>query len=340
MKSAIAIAEAGIAPDFLTRRGIRFLLRDRLKKQDTAEVSNIVRQMSSGPLALQTGFANDQHYEVPARFFELMLGDQLKYSCAYYDKANRTLAEAEIAMLELSMQRAQLSDDMDILELGCGWGSMTLAMAEKFPASRITAVSNSNSQREFIEERAKQRRLTNVTVITCDINDFNTDLRFDRIVSIEMFEHLRNYRRLFELVSNWLKADGHLFFHIFCHRRSPYFFSDDSDGDWMARHFFTGGTMPSWDLPLMFNDHLTMEHRWEVEGTHYAATCRDWLSNLDEHRQEILAVLKEGENPEPASRQFHRWRMFVMACQELFAFNGGYEWFVGHFLMKPRADNN
>lgn len=337
MKTAIAIAESGFAPDYLTRKGIHLLLKDRLKKQQITDVSEVVREMSQGPLAVHTDSANEQHYEVPARFFELMLGNQLKYSCSYYMTDRVSLADAETAMLELTITRAGLTDNMDILELGCGWGSLTLAMAARLPGSRITAISNSNSQREFIESRARQRGLTNVTVVTSDINDFSTDHKFDRVVSIEMFEHLRNYHRLFELVSQWLTPDGRLFFHIFCHRHSPYFFSNDSEGDWMARHFFTGGTMPSWDLPLMFDEHLVMKQRWEVNGGHYAMTCRDWLKNLDERRDEILVALTEGENPEPASRQFHRWRMFVMACEELFAWNSGNEWFVGHYLMKPKV---
>lgn len=337
MKTAITIAEAGYAPDYLTRKGIQMLLKERIRKQQTTDVSQVVHQMSEGPLALHTDSANEQHYEVPARLFELMLGEQLKYSCSYYETDRIQLPAAETAMLDLTMTRARLKDGMQILELGCGWGSLTLAMAARLPNAHITAVSNSRGQREFIEARARERGLDNVTVITSDINDFSTDDQFDRVISIEMFEHLRNYHRLFELIAHWLKPDGRLFFHIFCHKHSPYFFSNDSDGDWMARHFFTGGTMPSWDLPLLFDEHLSLEDRWAVNGNHYALTCRDWLNNLDGRREEILAVLAAGDNPEPAIRQFHRWRMFVMACQELFAWNNGEEWFVGHYLMQPQG---
>ncbi len=337
MKSAIAIAEAGLAPDYMTRQGIRMLLRGRLKDQADTDLVDMIRQMSEGPLAVHTESANDQHYEVPAGFFEAMLGSRLKYSCSYYESDSTTLDEAELAMLELTVNRAGLDDGMDILELGCGWGSLTLYMAERFPGSRIVAVSNSNNQREFIEARADRQGLSNVEVITADINEFQTTQIFDRVVSIEMFEHLRNYHRLFELTSSWLKPDGRLFFHIFCHRDSPYFFSNDSDGDWMARHFFTGGTMPSWDLPLKFDENLILDERWRVNGNHYALTCRDWLANLDRQRDRTLSSLKSGENPAPTRRQYHRWRMFVMACQELFAWKGGEEWFVGHYLMKPRT---
>ena len=196
-------------------------------------------------------------------------------------------------------------------------------------------MSNSGSQRAFIEARAQDQGFSNVSVITSDVNDFLTASSFDRVVSIEMFEHLRNYHLLFERVASWLKPEGRLFFHIFCHRHSPYFFSNDTDADWMARHFFTGGTMPSWDLPLMFDQHLQLEHRWQVNGRHYAQSCRDWLNNLDNHQAEALAALSEGDNPENVTRQYHRWRMFVMACEELFAWNEGNEWFVGHYLLKP-----
>lgn len=335
MKTAINIAESGYAPDYLTRKGIQLLLRDRLKKQKLTDLNEVVNQMSQGPLALHTASANQQHYEVPARFFEVMLGNQLKYSCSYYDDEDSSLNQAEEAMLRLSMDRAALDDGMDILELGCGWGSLTLAMAKTYPNSRITAVSNSSSQRAFIEARAQDQGFSNVSVITSDVNDFRTASSFDRVVSIEMFEHLRNYHLLFERVASWLKPEGRLFFHIFCHRHSPYFFSNDTDADWMARHFFTGGTMPSWDLPLMFDQHLQLEHRWQVNGRHYAQSCRDWLNNLDNHQAEALAALSEGDNPENVTRQYHRWRMFVMACEELFAWNEGNEWFVGHYLLKP-----
>ena len=336
MKAAIAIAEAGLVPDFIIRQGIRMLLRSRLKNQANSDLADLVRQMSEGPLAVQTDSANDQHYEVPAGFFKLMLGQRLKYSCSLYEQESLPLDTAELAMLNLTADRAGLANGMDILELGCGWGSLTLYMAQRYPDSRIVAVSNSNSQREFIEARAREQGLTNIEVITTDINEFETTLTFDRVVSIEMFEHLRNYGRLFELTASWLKADGRLFFHIFCHRDSPYFFSNESDSDWMARHFFTGGTMPSWDLPLKFEEHLVLDDRWQVNGKHYALTCRDWLQNLDRLRSAVLQDLKTEDNPEPIKRQYHRWRMFVMACQELFAWNNGEEWFVGHYLMKVR----
>ena len=338
MKTAISIAETGLSPDFITRQGIRLLLKGRLKKQLDIDFQETVRLMSEGPLALHTASANDQHYEVPAGFFESMLGPCLKYSCSYYDSDDKTLEAAEIAMLDTTVRRAGLVDGMDILELGCGWGSLTLYMAKRFPSSNIIAISNSHNQKAFIEERARSQRLKNIQVVTSDINEYRTSGVFDRIISVEMFEHLRNYRLLFNLIAEWLKDDGRLFFHIFCHKSSPYFFSNDTEGDWMAKHFFTGGTMPSWDLPLSFNQDLTLDQRWRVNGKHYALTCRDWLRNLDRKRDSALADLHAGDNPESVKRQYHRWRIFVMACEELFAWNGGEEWFVGHYLMK-RADS-
>ena len=337
MRTAIAIAEAGLSPDYITRQGIRLLLKGRLKKQCDTDLRDMVRKMSEGPLALHTESANDQHYEVPAGFFETMLGQHLKYSCSYYDSDETTLDVAEKAMLDLTVSRAGLVNGMDILELGCGWGSLTLYMAGLFPASNIKAITNSHKQREFIEARARNQSLSNIEVVTSDINEYGSTDVFDRVLSIEMFEHLRNYRRLFELAANWLKADGRLFFHIFCHRSSPYFFSNDTDGDWMARYFFTGGTMPSWDLPLEFDEHLILDQRWQINGRHYALTCRDWLRNLDKERKTALGDLEAGDNPDSIIRQYRRWRIFVMACEELFGWNGGEEWFGGHYLMKPRT---
>ncbi len=334
MRTAISIAEAGLSPDYITRQGIRLLLKGRLRKQLQTDLQETLQLMSEGPLALHTDCANDQHYEVPAGFFESMLGRRLKYSCSYYDSDDTTLDAAETAMLDMTVRRAGLIDGMDILELGCGWGSLTLFMGERFPGSKITAISNSHNQKAFIEARASDQGLKNIQVITCDINDYQTSEVFDRVLSVEMFEHLRNYHRLFNLVAAWLKDDGRLFYHVFCHKSSPYFFSNDTDSDWMARHFFTGGTMPSWDLPLHFGQDLTLDQRWKVSGRHYALTCKDWLANLDRERDSALAGLQAGDNPESVKRQYHRWRIFVMACGELFAWNGGEEWFVGHYLMK------
>ncbi|MBD3648028.1 MAG: class I SAM-dependent methyltransferase [Pseudomonadales bacterium] len=338
MKQAIALAEQGFAADFVTRAGIRWLLSQRLRqeKSSSAHMEAIIEGMSHGPLAVNTDSANEQHYEVPAEFFALMLGPHMKYSCALYDDGARCLEEAEAHMLKLTCMRACLRDGMDILELGCGWGSLTLAMAKRYPQSRIVAVSNSSSQKRFIDEQAHHLGLENIEVITSDMNDFETNEKFDRVVSIEMFEHMRNYRLLFKRIRGWLKDDGRLFFHIFCHKDTPYFFSPDTDKDWMARHFFTGGVMPSYDLPERFREHLYPMCRWRVSGNNYARTCQAWLDNLDNNRDAAIEILERGDNPESALIQFNRWRLFVMACRELFAWDDGNEWFVGHYLFQPQ----
>ncbi len=337
----VDLAERGRIPDVLVRMGIKRLLLKRLK-QDAAQASEpgksgFVEKMRCSPLALGTADANHQHYEVPTEVFARMLGPHLKYSCAYYPSSETTLAEAEAAMLALSCERGQWVDGQSILELGCGWGSLTLFMAETFPNSHITAVSNSHSQREYIELQSLARGLKNIKVITADMNVFETSDRFDRVVSIEMFEHMRNYEQLFERISSWLKTDGLLFFHIFCHHNLPYFFEDQSKDDWMARHFFTGGLMPSFDLPKRFEGALRQRSSWKVNGQHYAKTCADWLANLDQQRRPILSALAGSDNPESEFILWQRWRMFVMACQELFAHQGGNTWFVGHYLFEQNG---
>ncbi len=336
---AIELAERGFIPDFVTRLGIRRLLAQRLKRERKRAVGGegkdaLVAAMSASPLAVDTRDANEQHYEVPARFFELMLGPALKYSCALFENQEQSLAGAEEAMLALSCERAGLANGQSILELGCGWGALTLFMAARYPDSRIVAVSNSASQKTCIETRARREDVSNIEVVTCDMNEFSIGREFDRVVSIEMFEHMRNWKLLFHRIADWLRPDGRLFFHIFCHRNTPYFFQVESESDWMSEHFFTGGLMPSYDLPSRFEEDLRVRQQWEVNGTHYARTCRAWLERLDAGRADALRVLEESGNPESAVIQFNRWRMFVMACEELFACRSGKEWFVGHYLME------
>lgn len=335
MSGSIVLAESGFLPDFLTRLGIKRLLRARLENErEENSLDAMVDAMSRGPLAIKADAANEQHYEVPADFFALMLGERLKYSCAYYENGASDLNTAEQHMLSLTAARARIEDGLKILELGCGWGSLSLALAKHYPTSHITAVSNSHQQREFIEARATRLGVDNLHVITCDINDFTTTETYDRVVSIEMFEHLRNYKLLFNNISSWLTPGGKLFFHIFCHRDTPYFFNDNTESDWMARHFFSGGVMPSYDLPLRFTEDLKFISRWKVNGKNYAHTCDAWLKNLDARKAEAMSLLERGGNPDDARVQFHRWRMFVMACGELFAFNAGNAWFVGHYLLE------
>lgn len=324
-------------PDWLVRVGIRALLRRRLVAETAKSgASDFTRSLSEGPLALQTGLSKEQHYEVPTEFFRLALGPHLKYSSCLWSESTKDLGEAEAEMLRISCERAELRDGMEILELGCGWGSLTLWMAAKFPNSVITAVSHSRTQREYINAQCEKRKLTNVSVITCDMNDFTIERRFDRVVSIEMFEHMRNYRLLMERVASWLKPDGKLFVHIFCHKTFTYPFEREGAANWMGRYFFSGGMMPGYDLLPSFNQHLQLLDRWKVNGTHYANTARAWTENLDRRRAEILALFAQcyGDKKELWCA---RWRIFFVACDELFRYADGNEWFVGHYLFKRAA---
>jgi cyclopropane-fatty-acyl-phospholipid synthase len=237
-------------------------------------------------------------------------------------------------MLELFCRRAGVEDGMDILELGCGWGSLTLWMAERYPKACITAVSNSRPQREFILGRCRERSLGNVTIITADMNHFTTDLRFDRILSVEMFEHMRNYELLQRRIASWMKPEAKLFVHIFCHREYAYAFEAEGPDNWMGRYFFTGGIMPSYDLLLCFQDALVIEDRWRLSGKHYQRTAEHWLCNMDRRRSEIMPVLEAAYGKKDAALWFQRWRIFFMACAELWGFRGGEEWLVAHYLFR------
>ncbi len=339
MKTAIAAVEAGLVPDVLTRAGIRRLCAQRLDDETrdaVARLGALRASIASGPVAPLPHKANEQHYEVPASFMALALGPRMKYSCCLYETGRESLAEAEDAMLVLTAARAELADGQDILELGCGWGSLTLWNAERYPNARITAVSNSAPQREHIQAEAARRGLTNVTVLTRDMNDFDIEKRFDRVVSVEMFEHMRNYPELLRRVSAWLKPGGKLFVHIFCHKSLAYPFAEERDDDWMARHFFSGGIMPSEGLLLEFQQHLVHERMWIVDGRHYERTSNDWLLNLDRNKTRALEILRETYGSGAALR-FARWRIFYMACAELFGYAGGGEWRVAHYLFRRRA---
>ncbi len=338
------LMDLGLIPDWAVRRGIRRLLRARLVAEDQgseyanqARLTRYVDELRSSPLAVNTVDANEQHYEVPAAFFERVLGRHLKYSCGLWPDDTTTLDEAEAAMLALYVERAGIEDGMEILDLGCGWGSFSLYVAERFPACRILGVSNSAGQRRFIEERCAERGITNLEIVTRDINDFETTRRFDRVVSIEMFEHLRNYGMVMEQIARWLKPAGLFFAHIFVHSRFAYPFETDGAANWLGRHFFTGGQMPSADLLPRFDEHMALEAQWDVEGTHYARTARAWLENVDRRRAELTELLASSGSPVPAAVQLRRWRVFFMACEELWAYDEGREWFVSHYLFRPRA---
>lgn len=335
---AIELCERGLVPDPLMRFGMRRLMGMRLAEESLdrgeREFDNYrrrLRELQQSAVAVETARANEQHYEVPAAFFAQVLGPRLKYSCCQWDPGVDTLAGAEERMLALTCERAGLDDGQDILELGCGWGSLTLWMARRYPASRITAVSNSASQRAFITARAGDLGLGNVRVLTADANDFETQDRFDRVVSVEMFEHMRNYAVLMERIAGWLRDEGRLFVHIFCHGRLMYPFTTQRDVDWMGRYFFTGGLMPSEQTLLYFQQHLRLEEQWRVSGTHYQRTANAWLAQMDARRGAVMAALAGAYGPEAAPRWFHRWRMFFMACAELFGYRDGTEWRVAHY---------
>ena len=294
--------------------------------------------MNASPIALLADVANEQHYEVPAAFFAEVMGDHLKYSCGYWPSGVTTLTESENAALKVTVTRAGIENGMQVLDLGCGWGSLSLWIATKFPECAVTSVSNSSSQREFIMGQAKERGLTNIRVIVQDMNDFVTEDRFDRIVSVEMFEHMHNYGDLFNSISRWLAPDGQFFMHIFCHRSTPYEFIDKGPGDWMSRYFFSGGIMPSADLPLRFGEHLSIAKRWHWSGQHYAKTSDAWLAQMDSNKGRILPILSDCYGSNEASIWWQRWRVFFMACSELFAYDAGNEWYVGHYLFKKAAN--
>ena len=336
----IDLAEQGFIPDFLLRLGIRKLLRKRLasvsignceSQQD--ELSKMILQFSNGPIAPLPDMANEQHYEVGADVFRYMLGNRFKYSCCHFDSPTSSLNQAEESALQITCDRAEICDGMSILELGCGWGSLTLWLCENFPNAKITAVSNSASQREYILQLAKSKGIdSNLTVVTCDMNDFDTVATFDRVFSVEMFEHMRNYQILLRRIDSWLAPGGKLFVHIFCHRNFTYEFTVRGSEDWMSKYFFSGGVMPSDDLLLRFQEDLSLQQQWRWSGLHYQKTADAWIANMDANKQELLLVLSSQYGSNEAFRWFNRWRIFYLACSELFGFDKGEQWWVSHYL--------
>ncbi|MFK7818120.1 MAG: cyclopropane-fatty-acyl-phospholipid synthase family protein [Planctomycetaceae bacterium] len=342
LTSAMSAAETGKLPDAAIRAGIRRLLKTRLEKELAGGVAaqqerlqELIDELRSSPIALETDAANEQHYEVPPEFFVKSLGPRLKYSCCHFEDGVSDLKQAEESALTITCERAGIEDGMSILDMGCGWGSFSLWAAEKYPNCNITSVSNSAPQRKFIEQRAASLGLTNIKVLTADMNEFKIDQQFDRIVSVEMFEHMRNYQELLGRVSTWLKPDGKLFIHIFCHRTVAYPFTVEGKSDWMAKHFFTGGIMPSASLLAHFQDDVRLEQQWHWNGQHYEKTSNAWLAEMDKNRDTIIAAFKDTYGND-ADRWFGRWRIFHMACAELFGYNGGDEWFVTHMRFSKR----
>ena len=339
------LIEKDVLPDGAIRWGIRRLLKQRLvdERPDSAaerfaKVDAFAAELRTLPVAIETKAANDQHYEVPAEFYKLCLGPRLKYSSCYYETGTETIGQAEETMLTRTCARAELHDGLEILELGCGWGSLTLWMAEKYPNARITGVSNSASQRAHIEGECAKRGFKNVRIITCDMNVFAAEAsRYDRVVSVEMFEHMKNWAELMRRIAGWLKPGGKLFFHVFTHKDVAYHFAAKDATDWMSRHFFTGGIMPSNCLASRFQADLKLEAQWEVEGRHYGQTSEHWLENTDRHREEILRIFAQTYGPDRAKAWLANWRVFFMACAELWNYQGGTEWMVCHYRFAKRA---
>ena len=335
--------EQGYIPDNIIRKGIRRLLKQRLHEisaNDTEQASLLknafIAGMKTSPVALTPEKANEQHYEVPSSFYEMVLGKHNKYSCCYWDEETASLNDAEKNALRLSCEHAAIENGHSILELGCGWGSLTLWMAQHYPQSQITAVSNSHSQKQYIESVAEQRGITNIKIITCDMNDFESTEVFDRIVSLEMFEHMRNWKNLFEKVSTWLKDEGKFFMHVFSHRAVPYAFEVKDSSDWMSEYFFTGGMMPCDDLPLHFQDNLKISNSWSWNGKHYEKTSNAWLKRMDEQKSELMPLFKSTYGEDLAQTWWMRWRLFFMACAELFAYENGQQWHVMHYVFNKR----
>ncbi len=332
------LLETNLIPDFMIRAGIRGMLKQKLNTESAgdweaqqAKVQAFVNELKRSPIAIETAAANTQHYEVPTEFFRLVLGPRLKYSCAYWRSDTPDLKAAEEVMLKLCCERAQLQNGMRILELGCGWGSLSLWMAEQYPDSSIVGVSNSSTQKAWIDAQAQARGLRNLEIITADMVHFDTDREFDRVVSVEMFEHMKNYELLMEKVSRWLAPQGQLFVHIFTHHTFAYHYEDTDGTDWMTRYFFTGGTMPSNHLLLYFQKHMLIDEHWVVNGQHYEKTANAWVDNMYRHRAQIETILADTYGAEQVTKWWVYWKVFFLACAELWGYQHGQQWFVSHY---------
>lgn len=343
LKMSMSALQRNVIPDVVLRWGVRRLLEGRLGEitrptveAQMQELLAFVQSLKQMPIAVHTEDANAQHYEVPTSFYQLVLGKRLKYSSAYFPKKDSSLDEAEEAMFGLYAERAQLQDGQSVLDVGCGWGSLSIYIAEKYPNSKVTGVSNSETQKAFITEECSKRGLSNVTIITCDINVFSSGDTFDRILSIEMFEHMKNYQKLLKKISSWLKPDGLLFVHIFVHKSIPYHFEDQGEDDWMSRNFFTGGTMPSTSLLLYFQDDVSVVNQWFVNGTHYARTSEGWLLKMDAQIKVIRPIFAKTYGEAEVTKWVAHWRTFFIAVAEMFAYRNGEEWGVGHYLFKKK----
>ena len=338
MSILLKLAEYGFFCDSIIRWGIRKLLALRLLNINKNPITDKewISRLDSGSLAVGTDAANSQHYEIPAAYFQSVLGVHVKYSCGLWPDIGTTLDESEAIMLQLTCERAELINGQKILELGCGWGSLSLWIASNYPLSEVVAVSNSHSQRAYIESKVEERGLTNLRILTCDINEYKPEDTFDRVVSIEMFEHVRNHRQLLNLINDWLVPGGKLFTHIFSHCKYTYLFDVKSESDWMSKYFFTGGIMPSVELLNIASDKLEEEARWMVNGKNYSRTLEAWLKKHDAELATVNKAFIDCYGLKKAKIWEQRWRIFYMACSELFAYNDGKEWLVMHYLFVKR----
>ena len=331
----------GLIPDWILRRGVRSQGKERLNMMSnvdsTREYSKFISEASTGNIAVNTDDANNQHYELDSEFFKYCLGKNLKYSCCFWDDNTLDLDTAEDNMLEIYSERAEIRDGMNILDIGCGWGSLSLFLAQKYPKSEITGVSNSSSQKIFIDSVASKRNISNLKIITRDINDFRTEEKYDRILSIEMFEHTKNTKKLMNLINDWLNPNGLFFMHVFAHKENPYYFDRDQKNAWMAKYFFTGGMMPNHNLFKDLKSNLEYEKSWMLSGNHYEKTSNAWLDKMDQNKREILSLFEKNNSSSIAKRKFHFWRLFYIACAEIFGYDNGNEWVVSHHLFKKSA---
>ena len=328
----------GLIPDWVLRRGVRSQGKERLNmmKKGNAEklYSDFLSEASHGSIAVNTDDANNQHYEVDAEFFQYCLGKNLKYSCSFWEEDTSNLDEAEDNMLEIYSERSKIKDGMNVLDIGCGWGSLSLYLAKKYPKSEITGVSNSSSQKAFIDSLALERKIPNLNIITKDINNFTAEEQYDRIVSIEMFEHTKNTKKLMDLINGWLKPNGLFFMHVFAHKDNPYYFDRDQKNAWMAKYFFTGGMMPNHDLFKDLKSDLKYEKSWILSGSHYEKTSNAWLEKMDKNKIEILKLFERNNKKSIAKKKFNFWRLFYIACAEIFGYDNGKEWIISHHLFK------